>query len=177
MATMADGIAVPLPGSVPFPLVQRYVDEIRTVSEGSIAKALLLLMERAKVVVEPAGAVGVAALLEEPTAFEPPVAVLLSGGNTDPVLLIRVLLSGLSAAGRYLTLRIPIPDRPGALADLLRVIGAGGGNVMEVDHDRIQPHLGLQQVEVAVTVETRGAAHCEELVDHLTEHGYRVRHS
>lgn len=177
MATMADGIAVPEPGAVPFELVRRYVDEIRTVAEDSIAKALLLLMERGKLVVEPAGAAGVAALLEDPGSWEPPVAVVISGGNADPVLLMRVLLSGLSAAGRYLTLRIPIADEPGALADLLGVVGAAGGNVVEVEHDRIQPDLGLREVEVALTVETRGPAHCEALVDHLTGEGYRVRHS
>ena len=99
MATMADGIAVGCPGTVPFALVHELVDEIVTVSEESLSRALLLCLERAKLVVEPAGAAGVAALLDDPSAFEPPVVVVLSGGNIDPLLLMRVLRHGLAVAG------------------------------------------------------------------------------
>ncbi|MGI8994753.1 MAG: threonine ammonia-lyase, partial [Nocardioidaceae bacterium] len=113
MATMADGIAVGCPGDVPFAAVQRYVDEIRTVSEESLSTALLALLERAKVVVEPAGAAAVAGLMDDPAAFVGPVVVVLSGGNIDPLLLMRVIRHGMAAQGRYLAIRCLIPDRPG----------------------------------------------------------------
>ncbi len=177
MATMADGIAVPLPGAVPFELVRDLVDDVVTVSEDSLAKALLLMLERGKLVVEPAGVAGVAALMDAPDQFEPPVVVVLSGGNADPVLLQRVLLQGMAAAGRFLTLRVPIPDSPGALAHLLEVIGDAGGNVSEVNHLRLEPSLAVNEVEVAVTVETRGQAHSDLLLEHLIRSGYTVRHS
>ena len=177
MATMADGIAVPLPGAVPFELVRDLVDDVVTVSEDSLAKALLLMLERGKLVVEPAGVAGVAALMDAPDRFEPPVVVVLSGGNADPVLLQRVLLQGMAAAGRFLTLRVPIPDSPGALAHLLEVIGDAGGNVSEVNHLRLEPSLAVNEVEVAVTVETRGQAHSDLLLEHLIRSGYTVRHS
>src|SRR5205814_6803371 len=102
MTTMADGIAVGCPGPVPFALVRELVDDIVTVSEESLSRALLLCLERAKLVVEPAGAAGVAAVMDEPAAFEPPVVVVVSGGNIDPVLLLRVLRHGMASAGRYL---------------------------------------------------------------------------
>ena len=109
MATMADGIAVGCPGEVPFAAIQQYVDEIRTVSEESLSTALLALMERAKVVVEPAGAAAVAALLDTPHDFTGPVVAVLSGGNIDPLLLMRVIRHGMAAQGRYLSIRVPHP--------------------------------------------------------------------
>ena len=113
MATMADGIAVGCPGPVPFAIIDELVDDLRTVSEESLSKALLLCLERAKLVVEPAGAAAVAAVLDDPKAFEPPVVVVLSGGNIDPLLLMRVLRHGLAVAGRFLSFRARISDRPG----------------------------------------------------------------
>ena len=113
---LADGIAVGLPGQVPFETVQRYVGDVRTVGEDSLSKALLLVLERAKLVVEPAGAAAVAAVLDEPKRFKPPVVAVLSGGNIDPLLLMRVIRHGMAAAGRYLSLRVRIPDTPGGLA-------------------------------------------------------------
>jgi len=114
MATMADGIAVGCPGALPLELIERYVDEVRTVSEDALARALLLCLERAKLVVEPAGAAGVACVMEQPEILEPPVAVVLSGGNIDPLLLMRVLRHGMTAAGRYLSFHVTVPDRPGS---------------------------------------------------------------
>jgi threonine dehydratase len=115
-ATIADGIAVARPGDLPFEIISELVDEVVTVSEDDIARALLVLLERAKQVVEPAGAVGVAAILAGKVTAHGPTACVLSGGNIDPLLLQRVVAHGLSASGRYMTMRIPLPDRPGQLA-------------------------------------------------------------
>jgi threonine dehydratase len=172
MATMADGIAVGCPGPVPFAIVNELVDEIVTVSEESLSRAQLLMLERAKLVVEPAGVAGVAALLEEPRAFEPPVAVVLSGGNIDPLLLMRVLRHGLAVAGRFLSFRARIPDRPGALVQLLAEVAAADASVLEVEHVRTDPRLHVDEVEVQLQLETRGAEHCDEVLARLRGAGY-----
>jgi threonine dehydratase len=174
MATMADGIAVGLPGQVPFELVRDHVDEIRTVSEESLSRALLLCLERAKLVVEPAGAAAVAAILDDPGAFEPPVVAVLSGGNIDPLLMLRVLRYGLVAAGRFLLLSVRVPDRPGSLAALLASLAAAGANVLEVSHARIAHSLGLHEVDIAIEVETRGEPHAEEVLARLRGEGFAV---
>ncbi|MGW7683698.1 threonine ammonia-lyase [Kribbella sp. NPDC054772] len=172
MRTMADGIAVGLPGKVPFETVQRYVGEVRTVGEDSLSKALLLVLERAKLVVEPAGAAAVAAILDEPRRFKPPVVVVLSGGNIDPLLLMRVIRQGMAAAGRYLSLRVRIPDTPGGLATLLTQLAALDANIIEVVHERISETLSLEEVEVALQVELRGEDHRERLLAGLAANGY-----
>jgi len=174
MKTMADGIAVGLPGELTFAAVRDHVDEIRTVNEESISRALLALLERAKMVVEPAGAVGVAALLDDPGGFEGPVAVVLSGGNVDPLLLGRVIRHGLAADGRYLIVRVVVPDAPGSLAHLLGDIADQGANVVEVMHARSNPALHIDEVEVMLQLETRGTAHAGRLLTRLAELGYRV---
>jgi threonine dehydratase len=174
MTTMADGIAVGCPGGLPFEIVSDLVDDVRTVSEESLSRALLLCLERAKLVVEPAGAAGVAALLDDPTAFEPPVVVVLSGGNIDPLLLGKVIQHGMAAAGRYLNLTLRIPDRPGGLARLLSEVGEAGANVIEVAHARINADLSLDEVEVHLQLETRGESHAELVITRLRERGYRV---
>jgi threonine dehydratase len=174
MKTMADGIAVGLPGPIPFTEVRNHVDEFRTVSEESISRALLALAERAKMVVEPAGAAAVAALLDTPHDFEGPVVAVLSGGNIDPLLLGKVIRYGMASAGRYLSLQVTIPDSPGGLARLLTEIGGSGANVIEVMHERISPALRLDEVEVQLQLETRGAEHSALVVGRLREHGYRV---
>ena len=172
MATIADGIAVGCPGELTFDLVKTYVDEIVTVSEDALARALLLVLERAKLVVEPAGVASVAAIMEEPGRFEPPVVAVLSGGNIDPVLLMRVLRHGMIAAGRYLSFHLRIPDRPGELARLLAQLAASGANVLDVEHQRTGPKLHLDEVEVALQLETRGDEHCQEVLDGLRAAGY-----
>ncbi|MEO5708190.1 MAG: threonine ammonia-lyase [Nocardioidaceae bacterium] len=174
MATMADGIAVGCPGEVPFAAVQRYVDQILTVSEESLSRALLLTLERAKLVVEPAGAAAVAALLDDPTAFETPAVVVLSGGNVDPLLLMRVIRHGMAAAGRYLVFRARIPDVPGGLAQLLNEIAGVSANVLDVVHERTSASLHLDEVEVQLQVETRGVEHAERVLYHLRGCGYTV---
>ena len=174
MKTMADGIAVGRPGDVTFPIIRDHVDEIRTVSEDSISRALLALVERTKLIVEPAGAVGVAAVLDEPAAFEGPVAVVLSGGNIDPLLLGKVIRHGMAAGGRYLPLAVTIPDAPGSLARMLGEIGAMGANVLEVVHARNNPNLHLDEVEVTLQLETRSESHAEKVRKRLYELGYAV---
>jgi threonine dehydratase len=172
MATIADGIAVGCPGELTYRMVRALVDDIVTVSEESLSHALLLCLERAKLVVEPAGAAAVAALMDAPTSFEPPVVAVLSGGNIDPVLLLRVLRHGMAAAGRYLSFRLRIPDRPGELARLLGELAASGANVLDVEHRRTGPHLHLDEVEVALQLETRGQDHCDAVLDRLRAAGY-----
>jgi threonine dehydratase len=174
MKTMADGIAVGLPGQLTFAAVQEYVDEIVTVSEESLSRAVLATVERAKLVVEPAGAAGVAALLDDPHHFETPVVVVLSGGNIDPLLLGKVIRHGMAAAGRYLNLHVTIPDTPGGLARLLTEVGAHGANVLEVAHERISPELHMDEVEVQLQLETRGPEHSEAVLTRLRECGYKV---
>jgi threonine dehydratase len=174
MTTMADGIAVACPGAVPFAEIAAHVDDVVTVSEESISRALVLLLERAKMVVEPAGAVGVAAVLDDPERFSTPSVVVLSGGNIDPLLLGKVIRHGMASAGRYLNIRVRIPDRPGGLARLLRELADAGANVLEVMHQRTSMALTLDEVEVQVQLETRGPDHAETVLARLREHGYRV---
>jgi threonine dehydratase len=174
MQTMADGIAVGLPGEITFAAVREHVDEILTVSEESLSRALVALMERAKMVVEPAGAAAVAAILDDPGAFAGPTVAVLSGGNIDPLLLGKVIRHGMAAAGRYLYLRVTIPDRPGGLALLLTELGEAGANILEVSHERISANLALDEVEVRLQMETRGESHAEQVVARLRGCGYRV---
>lgn len=173
-ATMADGIKVGRPGDVPFQLVEELVDEVVTVSEDELSSALLLCLERAKMVVEPAGASPVAALLSDPKAFEGPVVALLSGGNVDPLLMQRILRQGMAAAGRYLSLRLRLTDRPGALATLLGVLSEADANVLDVSHVRTDPRLGITEAEVEVHLETKGPEHCTEVGTALRGAGYTV---
>ncbi|GHD45274.1 threonine ammonia-lyase [Streptomyces galbus] len=173
-ATMADGIKVGRPGDVPFALIGELVDEVCTVSEDELSAALLLCLERAKLVVEPAGASPVAALLSRPGAFEGPVVAVLSGGNVDPVLMQRVLRHGMAAQGRYLAVRLRLTDRPGALATLLGVLSGVEANVLDVSHIRTDPRLGLTEAEVELHLETMGPEHCTEVGRALRGAGYTV---
>lgn len=178
LSTVADGIAVGLPGAVPFAHVAALVDEVVTVGEDALSRALLLCMERAKLVVEPAGAAAVAALLTGQSgllAADGPVCAVLSGGNIDPLLLTHVLTHGLGAAGRYLAVRVRIPDRPGGLAALLEKVGASGASVVDVWHSRTGAALDLDEVEVLLTVETRGPDHRAQVLAALDAAGYEVR--
>lgn len=174
MSTMADGIAVARPGAVPFAAIAAMVDEVVTVSEESISRALVLLLERAKLVVEPSGAAAVAAILDNPGALVGPAVAVLSGGNVDPLLLAKLVQHGLASAGRYLDVRVRIPDRPGGLATLLGQLAAERANVLEVAHRRTSVSLGPDEVEVHVQVETRGPEHAEAVLAALRKHGYRV---
>ena len=174
MATMADGIAVAAPGDLTLAHVQGLVDEVRTVTEEDLSRALLFCLERAKLVVEPAGVAAVAAVLADPGAFAPPVVAVVSGGNIDPVLLLKVVQHGMSAAGRYLSLRLRVPDRPGSLAAVLAELAAVGANVLEVEHERTSTRLHVGEVEVFVVLETRGPDHAAEVTSALSRAGYPV---
>jgi threonine dehydratase len=174
LSTIADGIAVGRPGDITFAHVSKLVDEVVTVTEEDLSRALLMLLERNKLVVEPAGAAGAAALLAGVVQVETPAVVVLSGGNIDPLLLLRVIGHGLAAAGRYLRFTVRCSDLPGQLALLLERIAEQRGNVVDVEHRRHGPHLRLGEVEVALSVETRGVEHSERLIGVLRASGYQV---
>ncbi|HWR47510.1 MAG TPA: threonine ammonia-lyase [Pseudonocardiaceae bacterium] len=172
--TMADGIAVSEVGPVSFAHVSALVDEVLTVGEEALSQALLLCLERVKMLVEPAGAAAVAALLKPTVRFPGPVCAVLSGGNVDPLLLMHLIRHGLSAGGRFLSLWVTVPDRPGELATLLARVGKSGANVVDVAHSRIAGSLAVGDAVVALSVETRGPEHCAELVADLEAAGYHV---
>lgn len=172
LPTIADGILVAKPGAVPFKIIQDLVDDVVTVTDDDIARAILVLLEQAKVVVEPAGAVGVAAIIAGKVSGTGKTMAVLSGGNIDPLLLQRVVSHGLAASGRYLTIRIPLPDRPGQLAKVSELVSQAGANVMEVMHTRHGQGLQISEVILQMSIETRGAEHTELTLDTLRQAGY-----
>ncbi|GGD73462.1 threonine ammonia-lyase [Microbacterium murale] len=172
LPTIADGILVAKPGAVPFEIIKDLVDDVVTVTDDDIARAILILLEQAKVVVEPAGAVGVAAILAGKVSGTGKTMAVLSGGNIDPLLLQRVVSHGLAASGRYLTIRIPLPDRPGQLARVSELVSQAGANVMEVMHTRHGQGLQISEVILQMSIETRGAEHTELTLDTLRQAGY-----
>ncbi|MFL0566137.1 threonine ammonia-lyase [Microbacterium sp. 179-I 1D1 NHS] len=170
--TIADGIAVKRPGTIPFDIIRDLVDEVVTVSDDDIARAILVLIERAKQVVEPAGAVGVAAILTGKIRASGPTAAILSGGNIDPLLLQRVVAHGLAASGRYMTIQVPLPDRPGQLARVSELLSVVGANVIEVLHTRHGQGLQISEVILQLSVETRGEEHRAQVLAILQDAGY-----
>jgi threonine dehydratase len=174
VATMADGIAVRCTSDLVLAHIRAYVDDVVTVDEEEISRAMLLLLERAKSVVEPAGAVGLAAVLAGKVPGRGPAVPILSGGNVDPLLLIKLIDHGLSAAGRYVMLRIIVADRPGALAGLTAALAAMGLNVLDVEHHRSGLRLGIAEVEIMITVEARGPEHRDAILRDLGQAGYQV---
>lgn len=176
-ATICDGIAVKRPGDLTLPLVEHWVDDIVTVSDDSVAQAMVMLLERSKLVVEGAGAVGVAALLdgkvEAPAHGE--VCVVVSGGNVDASLLQDCIRLGETAAGRRMVLRTVVPDRPGALASLLRIVAETRGNVLEVQHIREGLDLHLGETEIHLVLQTSGPQHGEEIIDAVRAEGFALR--
>jgi threonine dehydratase len=173
--TIADGIATKTTGTYTFEIVRRLVDDVITVDDEEIIAAVLLLLERCKLLVEGAGAVGVAALLSGrlDLAGKRTVAVL-SGGNIDMNLIGKFIQHGMSMQGRYLVIDTLLPDRPGELLRLLSLIAEANVNVLDVEHHRTGPRLPVQQVEVALTLETRDRAHCDALLELLRGRGYAV---
>jgi threonine dehydratase len=170
--TMADGIAVAQPGLIPFEVIAEQLDDVVTVSEDAMSAALIGLLERAKMLVEPSGAAGVAALLDDPGRFQGPVVPVLSGGNIDALLLLDVIRHGLAAAGRFMQLRVRFSDRPGELMRLLTDLADLQVNVLDVAHDRSAESLGVREVEVAVQAATRGPDHAEASRRRLGELGH-----
>jgi threonine dehydratase len=173
--TIADGIAVKAPGELTSRILQSVCDDVVAVTDEEISEAIVLLLERAKLVVEGAGAVGVAALLGGRIGSgRGPVAIVLSGGNIDPTLLITVMRHGLTQAGRYLVLRTRVPDRPGELAKLLALLGGARVNVMSVEHHREGVEIPIGETEVELTLITRDPDHCDEVVATVEGWGYAV---
>lgn len=173
--TIADGIAVSKPGRVPFELIKKHLDKVVTVSENEIARSILVLLERSKQVVEPAGAVGVAALIAGKLKLKGKTVVILSGGNMDPLLLQRVVRHGLAAAERYTTISVMLPDRPGQLALTAKVIADSNANVVEVLHTRHGLGLKISEVELNLSVETSGHEHTLEVIKALKHAGLKPR--
>ncbi len=175
LPTISDGIAVSRPGDLNFEIVRDTVDEVVTVSDDDTAQALLVLLERAKLVVEPAGAVGVAAILSGQVTSSGTTVVILSGGNIDPLMMERVISHGLATSERYLKLRIPLPDRPGQLARTAAIVAEANANVVEVLHTRHGSGMQISQVELELHIETRGPDHAEQVLARLRDEGYEPR--
>ncbi len=174
MSTIADGIAANQPGDLTLAHISRLVDEVVTVSDEAIAEALVFTAERMKLVLEPAGAAGVAAVLQDAVQLQPPVAVVLSGGNIDPLLLLGVIRFGMSVSGRYFAFQTKIADSPGELARLLGLIADLGGNVVGVEHHREGVAMHVGEVAVAFQLETKGQPHIAEISQRLQAEGYPV---
>jgi len=171
--TISDGIAVARPGDMNFPIIRDLVDEVVTVSDDDTARALLVLLERAKLVVEAAGAVGVAAIMSGAVHDTGRTVVLLSGGNIDPLMMERIITRGLVAASRYIGIRIMLPDRPGQLARVSQIISDAGANVVEVLHTRHGQGLVINEVGLDLSIEARGPDHADEVMARLQEAGFR----
>jgi threonine dehydratase len=176
-STICDGIAVKTPGDFTLPLIQRYVPEVVTVSDDEVAEAMVLLLERSKLVVEGAGAVGVAALMHG--KLKPPpggeVCAVLSGGNVDASLLSECIRMGETSAGRRMVVSTVVPDRPGALARLLAAVAAHGGNVVDVEHLRDGIDLHVRETAIKLVLQTGGSANGREILDAIGEEGFSVR--
>lgn len=173
--TIADGIAVRLPGALPTELVLRYVDDLVTVSDHDISRAILFFLERTKLVVEGAGAVGLAAFLAGKLPIDDrPTAVVVSGGNIDVTLLARIIERGLVEEGRQLRIATVLGDHPGQLSRLLALVAEAKANVLRVEHERWSPALEPNQSEVRLVLETQDRDHAARLVHSLAAHGYAV---
>ena len=175
LATIADGLAAQRAGDLTLEYVRQLVDDVILVSEEEIAQALLLMTERARVLLEPAAAVGVAATMLRRSPLTFPTVVIASGGNIDPLVLLRVIRFGMTSAGRYFSFRTQLRDRPGELQRLSGIIASVGVNVVGIEHRREGIlRSGLSDVDVSLQVELRGPEHVRELVARLEEAGYAV---
>jgi threonine dehydratase len=172
--TIADGIWVKHPGEFTMRILDEALDDLVDVSDESISQAILLLLERTKFVVEGAGAVGIAALLEGKVGGSGPAVVVLSGGNIDPTLLISVMRHGLTVASRYLVVRTRVPDRPGELVKLLQLVAAERVNVVSVEHHREGMQVSVAETEIELTLAARDEEHCATLLAKMRDWGYPV---
>jgi threonine dehydratase len=175
--TICDGIAVKHPGELTLPLVERWIDEVVTVSDDEVAQAMVLLLERSKLVVEGAGAVSVAALMQGKVSAPPEgeVCAVLSGGNVDASLLAECIRLGETAAGRRIVLTTVVPDRPGSLSTLLRIVADHGGNVVDVEHLREGMDLHLRETAIHLVLQTNGPEHDQEILGAVKAEGFSVR--
>jgi threonine dehydratase len=174
--TIADGIAVKEPGKLTLALVQQYVDDIVLVEEGSIERAIVMLLEIEKTVVEGAGAVGLAALLQYRQRFAGQrVGLVLCGGNIDPLMLSDIIVRGMVRSGRLARLRVELRDLPGSLAKVTALLGEANANIEEVHHQRAFTNLPLQSAEVEFVLETRGADHIEQIIAALAAAGFKAQ--
>jgi threonine dehydratase len=173
--TIADGIAVKVPSDFTMPLLEDLLDDIVAVTDDEISEAIVLLMERAKLVVEGAGAVGVAALLGGKAGGSGVAIPVLSGGNIDATMLISVMRHGLTSAGRYLVVRTRLADRPGELIKLLSLVAQERGNVIAVEHHREGMDVPVTETEVELTLVTRNEHHCRDLLAAMDERGYVIQ--
>ncbi|MCX7571661.1 threonine ammonia-lyase [Tumebacillus sp. DT12] len=174
-ATIADGILVRRPGTITFEMTRAHVDHVLTVEEDEIAKAMLLCIERNKMVVEGAGATGLAAVIYDKLPFKnKKVAVLISGGNVDVNFLSRIIERGLVEAGRYLRIATKVPDKPGVLQDVLKIFADERANIIGIQHHRMGNHVMLGEAEIEIDVETRDLRHQELILQRLQEMGYGV---
>lgn len=173
--TIADGIAVAKPGAIPFELISKHIDKVVTVNDNQIATAIVALLERSKLVVEPAGAVAVAALMTGKVKPRGTTVAVLSGGNIDPLLLQKVIGHGLEAAERYTDVTVMLPDRPGQLVKTADAIAKAHGNVVEVLHTRHGKGLDISEVELQLSVETMGHEHRQRVFQALRDAGLKVK--
>jgi threonine dehydratase len=173
--TIADGIAVKEPGELTMSILGETLDDIVVVDDEQLAEAIVLLVERTKLVVEGAGAASVAAILGGLAGGSGPVLALLSGGNIDASLMVQVMRRGLASHGRYLVLRTRVPDHPGELAKLLDLLAAERVNVVEVEHQRESAVVPIGYTGVELTLLTRDTEHCNQLIAQLGAWGYPVQ--
>jgi threonine dehydratase len=172
--TIADGIAVKHPGELTMRILDQTLDDLVTVSEREISEAITLLLERSKLLVEGAGAVGVAALLAGKAGGDGPVLALLSGGNIDPTTLMSVLRHAMTIEGRYLAMRTRLVDRPGELIRVCELVARERGNIVQIEHRREGVHLEVGDVGLDLTVLMRNEEHCRRLIGSLEEHGFPI---
>jgi len=173
--TIADGIAVAKPGKIPFELIHKFVDKVVTVTDNDIARAIVALLERSKQVVEPAGAVAVAALMTGKIKPKGKTVAVLSGGNIDPLLMQKIIGHGLEASERYTNVTVMLQDRPGQLVKTAEAIASAHGNVVEVLHTRHGLGLDISEVELRLAVETTGHEHRERVMKALKDAGLKAR--
>jgi threonine dehydratase len=172
-ATIADGIGVKSPGALTLPVIRALVDDVVLVSEDAIEQAILMLLEIEKTVVEGAGAVGLAALVNERERFAGrKVGLVLCGGNIEPLVLAEIIERGMVKSGRLARLRVDVRDVPGALAEVAALLARLGANIDEVQHQRAFTSLSVERVQIEVVVQTRGTAHVRAILDAMRAEGY-----
>ena len=177
MSTIADGIAVKMPGDKTFELCEKYVDEIVTVKDDEIATAILKLMEDQKTVAEGAGATPVAAVMfGKVDVTDKKTVCLVSGGNVDTTMLSRIIARGLSKSGRMTRICARVVDKPGSLVQLLKIVAGTGANILDITHEREERHTDIGHCLVHVTLETRNAQHVDDIDMELRAHGYELLH-